>query len=109
MDGPPQRPADEAGPITAPFVPPPPPGMVDESCAQGLLVVMWLFWSLTTIILCLRLYAAVAYVNRLRASEYLMMIAYVRVIPPTHPFSLPFPHPGTRSTPGLIRASNPPT
>jgi hypothetical protein len=41
------------------------------------MVLTWFFWSLTTVILILRQVAAIAFVNRLRPSECLMIAAYV--------------------------------
>ncbi|KAK3385294.1 hypothetical protein B0H63DRAFT_522634 [Podospora didyma] len=49
----------------------------DVRGGNGLMVVIWVFWSLTTIILASRLAAALAFLHRLRPSEYLMIAAHL--------------------------------
>jgi hypothetical protein len=53
-----------------------PPDQPDVNGGIGLMVMIWVFWSVTTVILLLRLVATVAFVHRVRLSEWLMIAAY---------------------------------
>ncbi|KAK4451257.1 hypothetical protein QBC34DRAFT_378581 [Podospora aff. communis PSN243] len=53
-----------------------PPDQPDVNAGIGLMAMIWVFWSLTTVILLLRLVATVAFVHRVRLSEWLMIAAY---------------------------------
>ncbi|KAK1749420.1 hypothetical protein QBC47DRAFT_441941 [Echria macrotheca] len=81
MDG---RPATSTLGPAVPTVPPVPPGAngsyadgPDADVGDGLMIVAWVFWSLASVVLMSRLVAAIAFVNQLRPSEYLMMAAYL--------------------------------
>src|SRR4051794_5586188 len=84
--------ARESAPTPPGALPPPAPpsGEPYVNGGTGLLVVIWLLWSLTTIILICRAVATSIVVNRLRASDWLMVAAYVGSIEISS-FSLPSP------------------
>ena len=57
--------------------PAPPSGEPDVNGGTGLMVLIWLLWCLTTIILIFRFVATSIVVNRLRPSDWLLVAAFV--------------------------------